>query len=229
MKTLIAFLALGFAAFAQTTSDVPGVTLSGNVSDPMLENHSGKTVIAALVVLMDGNGYPWVRYCMFTHTTLGVSDGDSAKACGMKKTQKLASPIVSASINAVIFSDGEFRGRDSYERKGITTSGTFRSNTETHMQSMRQVWQMAKDGNWAGVKAVAYKNPIEVDSVHGMIIAEDLLSLQSKQGSDKAVSSLAFLGSLPTITWSGPLNKLQLIPDVFRAIAEWLPSVQSLC
>ena len=223
LKRATLFLALSLGAAAQTTSEVSGVTLSGSIPDPVLVNHSGKTVIAALVVLMDANRHPWVSYCLFTKTTLGVSDGDSAKACGTRESQakKLRIPIVSSAINAVIFSDGEFRGRDSYEGEGVATQGTFQSNTEMHLQSMRQIWQMAKDGDWAGVKAVADKNLAEVDSMHGRIIAEYLVELQSKQGSDKAVSSTSFLGSLPTTTWSGPLNRLQLVPNMFHVVADW--------
>jgi hypothetical protein len=144
MKTLIAFLALSLCAAAQTSTNVPTVTLSGEVHDPMIENHSGKQVIAVSVTRNLADGTHTVAHRLFTHEANQLPDGGSVKF-GEYSTH-LSSQEISAKITAVIFADGEFRGEDSYE---------FRAEMEGEMQTMRQIWQMAKTGDWAGVKGKA--------------------------------------------------------------------------
>lgn len=215
MKTLTLFLALGFAAAAQTTN-VPVVTLSGPVADPTLENHSGKAVIAAFVALTDAAGVVWRGQRLFTHDTLGIPDGGSEKVGLFSKYQKLTSPIVSAKILAVIFSDGEFRGEDSYE---------FQANMEKHLQDTRRTWEMAKAGNWAAIKVKADKNLAdESDDIFVIVLAKRSIQARDKYGEAKAVDSLAHYGLLPTTTWKGGLlNRLRTVPNVFQAMVARVP------
>lgn len=156
MKTLTLFLALACAAMAQFTANVPGVTLTGPVADPTIENHSGKSVIAALSIFTPADRKPWVQNRLFTHDALGLPDGGSERLGAFSKYQKFESPIVSAKIGAIIFADGEFREEDSYQDAvGVSIPANFQSDMERHFQSMRNVWMMAKAGNWAGVQAKA--------------------------------------------------------------------------
>ena len=210
LKLALTFLALSLCAVAQTNSEVSGVTLSGSVSDPVLVNHSGKTVVAAMVSLMGADGAPWVDLHIFaTNLITGVPDGGSAKAGGRGKHQKFDSPIVSNRIHAVIFEDGEFRGED---------GDNFRERAEGSMQAMRQIWQLAKAGEWPAVKAMADR-PLSDPGVdiYAWNLAVRLMALRVAEGADKAVESTAFFGNLPASTWKsgGLLNRLQF-PDLLK-------------
>ena len=121
------------------------------------------------------------------------------------------SPVIASKVIAVIFADGEFRGEDSHQ---------FQANVEHHMQSMRQSWQMAKAGNWTGLKAKAEDDN---ESIFGATLARRLLDTRAKSGDDAAVNLLAYFGNLPASTWkSGLLNRLRVVPDAFQAIAQWI-------
>ena len=219
MKALTLFLALSLCAAAQTTTNVQTVTLSGSVADPTLENHSGKTVIGAFVALTDGAGVVWRGQRLFIHDSLGIPDGGAEKVGLFSKYQKLTSPIVSAKILAVIFSDGEFRGEDSYD---------LQANMGKHLQGTRHTWEMAKAGNWAGIKAQADKDFLNDDDVDIFVItlAKRLMLARSKYGDAATVDSLAQYGLLPTSTWKGGLiNRLRIpqIPNAFQAMVARVP------
>jgi hypothetical protein len=174
----------------------------------LITNHSGKQVIAALVVMTFADKTPAVTKRLFTHTADQLPDGGS-ELVGEYSRRIPHSFVVGVKVNAVIFADGEFRGEDSYQdAKGATLPANFQSNMEQAMQSMRKVWQMAKAGDWAGVKT-------EADGVgDGNLYAARLLFERDRPGAGaaKAVSLLAHWGLLPASTWKGGLlNRLQFV------------------
>jgi hypothetical protein len=58
---------------------VPKVILSGPVDDPIIENHSGKQVIAAWVVFTRANKMVNENYRLFTHVANQLPDGGSER------------------------------------------------------------------------------------------------------------------------------------------------------
>jgi hypothetical protein len=215
MKALVLIVALGFTAAAQTTTNVPGVTLSGPVANPVIENHSGKQIIAAMLMLTHADGQVEQQMNTFIeHNTEipdavanEIPDGGSKVWHTASKHQKVTNPVIAAEVAAVIFDDGELRGQDAYQ---------FRALKEREFQRVRQAWQMAKAGNWDGVKAQAEAN---TGDIVGVVAAERLLWEKSNHGEAEAVKSLAHYGLLPASTWKGGLlNRLRIVPDLFQAI-----------
>jgi hypothetical protein len=220
------FMLLTVACAALSFGQINGVVLTGPASAPTIENHSGKTIIAAMLYLTHADG--WVEPQMNTFIERNpeipdavaneIPDGGSKVWRTASKYQKVTNPVIAAKIAAVIFADGELRGHDAYQ---------FQAIKEREFQSVRQAWQMAKAGNWAGLKAKVEAN--NGDGIMGVVAAERLLWEKSKHGEAEAVKSLAHYGLLPASTWkSGLLNRLRIVPDVFQAIAEWImPTVHA--
>jgi hypothetical protein len=208
--TLLAFglAALAATAHAQNSTNVPTVTLSGKPYDPTITNHSGKQIIAAMVIRQLADGTHTVSQRLFTKEPNQLPDGGSVEY-GTYSNKPMNE--VSAKITAVVFADGEFRGEDSYE---------FQSNTERHLQAMRQVWQMAKAGDWKGIKAKSEEK--DPDSVFAMVLAMRIQQARIKDGDAKAVDSFAYVGHFPASTWKSEtfLHKLG-ISGVYESIASW--------
>jgi hypothetical protein len=212
MKTTIAFLALSLCAAAQTskfTTDVATVTLSGEVHNPMITNHSGKQIIAAMVIRQQADGIPTVSQRLFTHDANVLPDGGSVEFG--EYSRRPTSREVSAKITAVIFADGEFRGED-YD--------SFQSGTERRLQNLRQTWQMAKDGQWDKLKAKVDAGAAK-DDIFAVELARRLLEFRALHNDSEAVNAFAHNGNLPASTWKGGLlNKLR-IPQMYQAMADW--------
>jgi hypothetical protein len=137
MKTLTLLFALSLCAVAQTTSNVPGVTLSGPLAHLMIENHSGKAVLWLSFkrsVAQDADpreGGQW-----FIDQAGGLPDGASAE---LQRYNSKTNVVTSAAIVAAIFADGEFRGK---------APGPFRQDVEVTFRFMREEWQWAQAGEW---------------------------------------------------------------------------------
>jgi hypothetical protein len=108
-----------------------GVTLSGSPLNPVIENHSGRTVIAYMLIAAGQNGCGPVYQILLTTTMqpAGIPDGGSLYAIGAMPInrpgpmQSPASarivspghgPIVSATLQSVVFADGQFLGADEH-------------------------------------------------------------------------------------------------------------------
>jgi hypothetical protein len=208
-KTFLTFSLFAGIASAQLSTNVPTVTLSGDVHNPTITNRSGKQVIAAQVIRQLADGTHTVSQRLFTHEANVLPDGGSTTYG--EYSRRVKSPEVSAKITAVIFADGEFRGEDSYG---------FQTNIERHLQDMRQVWQTAKAGDWAKLKSKVDANAGS-DDTFGIVLAMRLLAADATQGDVRAVESFSYVGNLPASTCKGGLlNKLRVVPDVFQALAE---------
>jgi len=212
MKTIIVLmLACALAAGAQTLStNVSLVTLSGDVHNPIITNHSGKPVIAAMVIRQLADGTHTVSQRLFTHSANEFPDGASVKYGEYSRHE--SSPELSARITAVIFSDGEFRGEDSYE---------FQTSVERHLQVMREVWQIAKVGNWKGLQDKADHATEPGSDTFGSILAIRLLDSRGKNGHAKTIDSFSYVGNFPASTWKGGLLNILKIPEAYQAIVGW--------
>ena len=99
-----------------------GVLLTGTPQNPVIENHSGRTVIAYVLIAagQDGGGPVYQILLATTMQPAGIPDGGSLYAIGsrpvnptvqMKSPAQMVSPfhgpIVSATLRCVIFADVE--------------------------------------------------------------------------------------------------------------------------
>jgi hypothetical protein len=210
MKTLLLFLAISLCVAAQTTINVPGVTLSGPNADPVIENHSGKQIIAAMVILTYGDGRQEVHRRLFVHKSDEFSDKTSKELGAGNHKRAAASPVVSAKLLAVIFHDGELRGEDNYQ---------FQRDAEQDFASIRQSFVMAKAGDWAGLRAKS--ESLAPQDSFGAAAAFYLLAVHNKGGD---INSLGHYGLLPAATWRGsPLGKIpNAMGEILAALANWI-------
>jgi hypothetical protein len=184
------------------------------VDDATIENHSGKQIIAALLTYGFANT-THAHFRFFTHEADQMPDGGSERVNTFSKLQlKLNATnglgaVLTGKVAAVIFADGELRGEDSLG---------FQANVEYRLQCMRQAWQMAKAGNWTGLKAKAND---EHGEMFGKAVAERILDARTASGDSKAIDSFAWVGNFPASTWKGGLlNKLKIAPAI-QAIGDW--------
>ena len=141
MKTLTLFLALSLCAAAQTTStstNVPGVTLSGPILDASVENHSDQAMLAVNVAYTDIKGAIWRHQMEFVG--LGLMPGTSQKLHTWSKRQSFNRPgapatLAAYSVTAVIFASGELRG----DERGDAT-GRFADHVRSSRPTLN-IWQ----------------------------------------------------------------------------------------
>ena len=170
MKGLIVLLLTlcGIAA-AQTTDSnslegLPqyGVTLSGSLENPIVENHSGKTVIGYVVKFADANGRGEILNQLMAHSPMlpaGIPDGGSLYAKGAVPVNSNArmpsppqvrsagqGPIVSVTLKNVVFGDGQFVGPNEHE--------VF-ENFGLRIKAIRELGILAKTGAWDQLDALA--------------------------------------------------------------------------
>ena len=194
---------------------VYGVTLSGRLENPVIENHSGKVVIGYDVKFSDTNDRGMVENRVMADSMLpaGIPDGGSVYVKGalpINPTVPMASPptvmfagqgpIVTATLRSVIFADGQF--------VGVDEQGAFEQFGKK-LKAVIGVGMMAKMQAWDYVEALAQafaqRPPAPPPS------GEDLISYTSRQVAamrlaqtrrkgDAAASKLAEIySSLPTL------------------------------
>lgn len=128
MKYLVALLTLTWAASGQqavqTLVGLPeyGVTLTGTVQEPVIQNNSAKTIIGHVIRKDYAGGGAFTSVNFSDRGTGGIPPGQfSTKRAvsrvvtavngvvqGVQRTQ----PFVAATLDAVVFADGEFVGPD---------------------------------------------------------------------------------------------------------------------
>jgi hypothetical protein len=106
-----------------------GVVLTGSPQNPIVENHSGKTVIGFVVKQADQNGRGPVYRQLLTLSVqpAGIPDGGAVYVQGAvpvnstvgmslpaQATAVGQGPIVTAILQSVVFADGQFVGTDEY-------------------------------------------------------------------------------------------------------------------
>jgi hypothetical protein len=190
-----------------------GVTLSGTPENPVIENHSGRTVIAYVLIAagQDGGGPVYQILLATTMQPAGIPDGGSLYAIGarpvnptvqMKSPAKMVSPfhgpIVSATLQSVIFADGHFVGVDEH--------GAYDQFVKK-IKPIREVGVLAKTGAWDQVEVLAEaltplspRPPAGEDSAWYIRrrVAAVLLTQERKRYGDAAAAQLAeIFSSLP--------------------------------
>jgi hypothetical protein len=139
-----------------------GVTLSGTPENPVIENRSGKTVIAYVVVIPEQGGSMSVHQILLTiHMPDGLPDGGLLRVHGnvhlnpavpvqgpMESPAQQVSPgrPVSAVLQSVVFDDGQFVGANEH--------GAFELFAK-RIGVIREVGLLAKAGAWDHVETLA--------------------------------------------------------------------------
>ena len=190
-----------------------GVTLSGTHQNPVIENRSGRTVIAYVLIAagQDGGGPVYQILLATTMQPAGIPDGGSLYAIGsrpvnptvqMKSPAQMVSPghgpIVSATLQSVIFADGQFVGVDEHRAYDQFVE---------KIKPLAEVGVLAKTGAWDQVEVLAQAltplcPPAEEDSAWYIRrrVAAVLLAQRRKRYGDVAAAQLAEIySSLPTL------------------------------
>ena len=138
-----------------------GVRLSGSPKNPVFENHSGKTVIGYVVKTADQNGQGTINQQLLTLSVQpeGTPDGGAVYVNGAVPVNSTApmesvaqlrvggrGPIVRATLQSVVFSDGQFVGLDEH--------GTF-EQFGRRIKAITEVGTLAKTHAWNQVEALA--------------------------------------------------------------------------
>ena len=150
LKSLLTFFALSLGLSAQTLIGMPDIMLSGSVTSPSLDNHSEKTIVATLLVIQR-QGRPSPSTVTWLHPE-GVKPGGHAANIGQNphfRSDASDIPVVSSTLAAVVFSDGEIRG-DNPARPGV-----FQANVEAKFQTHLALAKQANDGQWESVSQAA--------------------------------------------------------------------------
>ena len=178
--------------------------LTGSPGNPVIENRSGKTVIAYTLKKTGRNGRGPVHQMLlaFSVQPAGFPDGGSLYVRGnvIQSTSNRPGPIVSATLQNVVFDDGQFVGTDehgNFERFG------------KRMQAIREVGMMTKSGAWDQVEVLAQaltqlslRPPAGEDPTlyFDRRVAAERLTQERKQKGDAAAAQLAEIyRSLPTL------------------------------
>jgi hypothetical protein len=186
-----------------------GVLLSGSPKNPIVENHSGKTVIGYVVKTADAHGRGPVVNQLMAHSCMqpaGIPDGGSLYAKGavpvnstvgmLSFTAKALSigqgqPIVRAILQSVVFADGQFVGIDEH--------GAFDQFVE-RIKAIVEVAILARNGAWDQVEALA---PLPPRLPLSLDLTAMLLVQERKFKGDAAAGRLAEIySSLPPL-WRG--------------------------
>jgi hypothetical protein len=139
-----------------------GVLLTGTLENPVIENHSGRTVIAYTVVIPEQGGSMSVHQILLTiHMPDGLPDGGLLRIHGnvhlnpavpvqgpMQSPAQQVSPgrPVSAVLQSVVFDDGQFVGANEH--------GAFELFAK-RIEVIKEVGFLAKDGAWDQVETLA--------------------------------------------------------------------------
>jgi hypothetical protein len=199
MKTLLLFLALSFAAAAQTLIGLPeyGITLSGSDKKLILENHSGKTIIATMVSEIHANGK---RMDSSGYHLASIKDGGSLPISGATNERIPGysdSPVVEIKLWAVVFADGELRGVDPY-----TGGASFQAGIEAKFQAINETGRLASAGDWLELNRRAELPGADFDNRFAKQYAQQLVAARNGPGGEPAALEIGkkFQG-LPEHLW----------------------------
>jgi hypothetical protein len=189
-----------------------GVTLSGTPENPVVENHSGRVVIGYFLKSGDtnGRGLNLNQVVALSVEPAGIPDGGSVYAMGavpVNSTVPMPSPpvvrgvgqgpIVRATLQSVIFADGQFVGVDG--------PGGFEEFVKK-IRAITEAGKLAKTGAWDQVEAFAQLPPFPPPNVEDRIVyfghrqAATWLVQERKRKGDAAATKLAEIySSLPTL------------------------------
>jgi hypothetical protein len=190
-----------------------GVTLSGSPKNPVVENHSGKTVIGYVVKTADQNGQGTVNQQLLTLSVQpqGTPDGGAVYVNGavpVNSPGPMASaaqlrvggrgPVVRATLQSVVFSDGQFVGLDDH--------GTF-DQFGKRIKAITEVGILAKTQAWNQVEALAPRGLLK-EALNGedqivylfrQLAASRLVETRRLKGDAAAGQMAEIYSSLPTL------------------------------
>jgi hypothetical protein len=192
LKVTLVFLALSLAATAQMVG-LPeyGITLSGSMEDPVLTNHSGKTIVATQLIVESADGH---RIALQGTHPEPIADGGISSIgpgpTGFHRTGFNFYPSVEK-LTAVIFSDGEARGHlDTEEGKG------YMAYMQKHFQEYAKSAKLAEQGKWGELsKRAEFVDPNEHD---GFSSASELLAAKDTPTLAKKIRQFS---QYPTSVW----------------------------
>jgi hypothetical protein len=189
-----------------------GVLLTGTLENPVIENHSGRTVIAYTVVIPEQDGSMSVHQILLTiHMPDGLPDGGLLRVYGnvlvnpagpvqgpVQSSAREVSPgqPVTATLQNVVFADGQFVGVDEH--------GTFESFGK-RLKAIVEIGLLGKAGAWGQIETIApgpFRLPTAPPSDEGHFrqLAAARLVEARKFEDDAAASQLAeIFSSLPTL------------------------------
>jgi hypothetical protein len=161
MKRALLFLALSLGLKAQTLAGLQerGISLTGDWRNPILENHSGKTILATLLLQVNAKSKKMASMGFFIPSPTsegGIKPGATKAILGNMANPPgfytvvvgpagfTDSPIVSAELSAVVFADGEL------EMRGADIFGSRRvSSAPWPPSSVAATWpELASGWNW---------------------------------------------------------------------------------
>jgi hypothetical protein len=187
-KTLLLILTCLFAlSFGLNAQTIEGASLSGPPDNPLLVNNSGKTIIAALAVAKKQGWAPLVMRVGFWNKG-ALAAGSSASLVG-SSAKNSGGVITSVDLYAVVFEDGEIRGRDAYQ---------FQEYIEGRIASRVAIGALVSAGRWDEVESAA--NATDGPYGHASQAKELLAARQT--GGERAAQDLAKkYQATPTKLW----------------------------
>jgi len=184
-----------------------GVLLTGSLENPVIENRSGKTVIAYVFKTADQNGYGQFSAQLLATSMqpAGIPDGGGIYVRGNRVKPSGEGPIVRAALLNVIFADGQIVG---LVDEGPATALLFESFGK-RIKVITEVGLLGKAGAWDQVEALAkdltklsLRSPSGENSIlyFERRVAAARLAQERREKGDAAAAHLAELySSLPTL------------------------------
>ena len=191
-----------------------GVTLSGSPENPILENHSGRAVIAYTLVIPEQEGSLSVHQILLTiHMPDGLPEGGLLRVHGnvlvnpavpvqgpMQSPAREVSPgrPVTATRQNVVFADGEFAGKDDY--RAFESFGK-------RIKGIVEIGSLGKTGAWGQIETIApgpfrlpTAPPSDYEGHFRHVAAQSLVETRKFQG-DAAAAQLAEIYSEMPAPW----------------------------
>jgi hypothetical protein len=184
-----------------------GVTLSGSPENPVIENHSRRTVIGYVVETVDANGrgvtYP--QLIAESVEPAGLPDGGAVyarSAVPVNSTARMQNPaqvrsvgqgpIVRAILSSVVFADGQF--------VGIDGPGGFEEFAKK-IKAITEAGKLAKIAAWDQVEALAPPpgQPPGGEDTFRQAVARRLVETRRLKGDAAAAQLAEIYSSLPTL------------------------------
>jgi hypothetical protein len=205
VRTLLLLTALSLGVWvgglnAQTLTGLPdkGITLSGSPDNPVLVNHSGKTIIGTVLVRTGSDGKDRIERGFMAVTPQNViPDGGQREILralrGILVNQNEGVKTLSAKLALVVFSDGQVVGPDA-------------SNSQAALQERLQATAAAGDiahsGQWTEIQLLANSaDPPDNAQRFKQIAARNIMNKWQSGGIQAAQQLGDYYRSLPTRLW----------------------------
>jgi hypothetical protein len=194
-----------------------GITLSGDPSAPTLVNSSQRKILGYTVQFEDSEGRRTIKISlsflgMGNDRPVGIPPGaqDVSSAPDVRRppsgTGTPNGGVVKATLDAVLFDDGEIVGADSHDTFGRATSVISAArDLYSKVLAARTGTPTQKESTWSEVSRIAQGQPTDPvirDAVYQKFqrqFAEELQRVRSIGGDDAAYNLAARSGSYPTI------------------------------